>query len=134
MECPPTTSNIKCSSFLNDKLVTFALQDSAQNLLVSETLRESASECFRKALSNGFMETFKRTLPVPGCDEETVRLALYYMATKTLLSFVDDFIADRKKPRMMYESRNTVAVRSQLALVRTWCFGDVSLMPKAHSF
>ncbi|KAK4501713.1 hypothetical protein PRZ48_007522 [Zasmidium cellare] len=118
--------------FVKDGPVIVALEGCAETFSVSRALLLSASEYFRKALSNGFAETSEQTLRLPGCDEETFRFFLYYMTTNTLPDFGAEFQAFYKSEHTVEETA-AMRVQFQVALVRIWCFGDIYLMPKLQN-
>jgi hypothetical protein len=86
---------------------------------VQKGLLCNASDYFVKALEGQFEEGLEQTLTLPGCDEDTFKLFLYWLCNHNL---PEPFACTRT------DSEEHKA-NTQDALVRLWCLSDMVLIP-----
>lgn len=129
---PGILADNPCSLSANDELIAITLEDCPRHFSVSKALLYNASDYFRKALDSGFMESSKRILRLPGCDEQTFNLFLYY-TTKNALPDFKTLCADVCKSNPGWDGAHARRSELQCALVRLWTFGDAYLIPKLQN-
>ncbi|KAK4621991.1 hypothetical protein CLAFUW4_06799 [Fulvia fulva] len=66
-------------AYLEDELVTIALDNCSRTFTISKALLCGASDYFVKALNGRFKEAADHILRLPGCDEATLRCFVYYL-------------------------------------------------------
>ncbi|KAK4539369.1 hypothetical protein LTR36_010999 [Oleoguttula mirabilis] len=117
------------STFQDDYMVTITLENSPTSFQVQKALLCNTSDYFKRALDGGFKEGSDRTLRLPGCDQETFEVVLYWITSKTL----PDFAAELDNEDTTFDARHEMSSVRQTLLVRTWAFGDAYLMPKLQN-
>lgn len=126
---------------LHDELVSITLDGSTNQFSISKALLCRASEYFRKALNGEFKESSTRTLRLPGCDEPTLRLLVFYMERQALPDFLYEVYGyraedeeDREVGHGKFEENEYGAhPEVQTSLVRLWLLGEAYLMPKLQN-
>lgn len=115
--------------FEDDYFVTIALEDSEKRFTVQKALLCSVSPYFTSALQGSFREAGDRTLRLPGCEEETFQLVLYWISHRRF----PNFVLPVARLGRTSETDDTFVRNLQVLCVKTWLFGDAYLMPKLQN-
>lgn len=115
--------------FQEDFMVTIALEGSQRTFQVQRALLCGASDYFQKALTGQFNETNGRTLKLPGCDEDTFELVLYWLVHKMLPESVKSI----NTSDVDVETKHQLVSTRQELFIKAWRFGQACLMPKLQN-
>ena len=115
--------------FEHGDVVTIALESTTQTFSVQKALLCNASRYFTTALSGAFKESDAQTLKLPGCDEHTFRLFLYWLCNH---KFPDPY-KDAVTLTHGSEEKKAYITTQQLLLVKLWVFGDAYLLPRLQN-
>jgi hypothetical protein len=114
---------------LDESLVEIQPEGSEEIYYIQHGLLFNASEYFHKALDGRFLEGFNRRLTLPGCDEDTLKVFLYWVVKKELPWTRYNCCLD-------FDCCETPCHRwleSELQVIRVWRFADQYLMPKLQN-
>lgn len=118
------TTDHEChSGFIDNYTIAIKLEGCEAIFHVPKAKLCDASKYFRAALDGGFKEASKNVLKLPGCDQKTFQLFLYWI-------FHDNIPVDLGYFQSAdVEEGEVYSAELQVSLVRLWCFADLVLMP-----
>ncbi|SMY26662.1 unnamed protein product [Zymoseptoria tritici ST99CH_1A5] len=117
--------------FLGDELVTVTLDGSSSSHKVSKAMLCHASPYFVKALSGSFKQARERTLRLPGCDEDTFKLFIGYLANNRLPDYTAAYEASMSPGDETATDKLHTSFQDQL--INLWSLADAYLMPSLQN-
>lgn len=117
-----SSANHLNSAYQDDNPIKIALDDSINSYFVQKAVLCSASDYFVKALQeNTFSEGQTRTLRLPGCDEGTLVLFLYWLTYRELPA------------GHLQKHGEDASCRCHGAMIKLWAFADACLLPQLQN-